>query len=230
MHVLDAGEILELTERGTGAGPAQRALLVLEAAFPDVLAPTIAATPLSQRDRALLAVRASLFGPELHAQDTCDHCGEALELTLTADAIGLGPSPDPFPPATQGRLASGDQVRAVTAADASAVERAGDPATARALLATRVAPGADDAQDLDDALEALDPAADVELVLRCPECGRTTVRTFDAPTFVWSELEACAPRILVDVADLARSFHWSERDILSMSANRRAFYLSEARS
>ena len=114
--------------------------------------------------------------------------------------------------------------------DAAEVESASDALAARRVLAARVAPKADaDSEDLDVALEALDPAADVGLVLACPACGAQEIRAFDVPSFVWREFEILIPRILRDVADLARAFHWSERDILDLPPWRRSFYLREVR-
>lgn len=230
MRVLDARDILELIEKAAAVGPGQRALIVLETAYPGAGAETIANAPLSARDRALLALRVPLFGAALRAWERCDTCAEMLELALTADALGLGPAADPFPPAPQGRLSNGATVRAVTAGDVVVAELAPDAGAARAILAARVAPAVDDPEELDQFLEALDPAADVEIALACPACGETTLRSFDVPAFVWREFEARVPRILRDVADLARSFHWSEQEILAMPSARRAFYLAEVRA
>ena len=234
MRALDAGDILELVDRGDTAGPARRALLVLDAAFPEVGGATAAAA-LSHRDRALLAVRSHLFGPSMLAQAECDGCGLPLELALTAADVGLQPVEPTFPPAPTTTIGDGVVVRAVTGGDAAHVEGISDPEEARDGLLARVAPGllAADAEPggtLDETLEALDPAADVELTLDCPECGGSTLRGLDVPRFVWKELAASAPRIMADVADLAREFHWSERDILSLPAERRAYYLVEARA
>ncbi len=233
MRALGAPDILELTERGAGLGSARRALLALAAAYPEYPPEAIAATPLSARDRALLAVRARMLGAAMTAHDRCDACGEAIELTLIAEELGLAEAAEPFPSAPAGRIGPADApvaIRAVTAGDAAAAEVAPDAAAARAILAARVAPGAVGAEELDASLEALDPTADVRIALTCPACGKTTIRAFDAAVFFWRELEARAPRILREVAELARVYHWSEQDILAMSPARRAFYLAEARA
>jgi hypothetical protein len=109
-------------------------------------------------------------------------------------------------------------------------EAAADAAAARAIIAARAAASAGDGDGLDQALEALDPAADVEITLTCPACGAITARSFDAPSFFWRELQAWAPRVMREVAELALAYHWSERDILAMPPARRAFYLAEARA
>jgi hypothetical protein len=99
-------------------------------------------------------------------------------------------------------------------------------------LVARAVPGALegtlDPARVAEALEALDPLADIALDAACPSCGAANELQFDAAAFVWRELAARAPRILREVAELARTFHWSERDILAMPASRRAFYLAAA--
>ncbi len=232
MRVLGATDLLELTERSAGQGPAGSALLALAVAYPEHPAEVIAATPLSARDRALLAVRARTLGAEMIALDRCDSCGEQLELALTAEAIGLAEGGEPFPPAPTGVLEQGDRtiaIRAVTAGDAAAAETSPDAAAARALIIERAAAGGRDGDDLEAALEALDRAADVGIELSCPACNATTRRAFDAAAFFRREIESRNRSILRGVADLARVYHWAEKDILDMPAGRRAFYLAEAR-
>lgn len=237
MHGLDAARIVELSERGAGLGPSSRAALLLAAAFPQADRTELCGVPLGTRDRLLMRLRAQAFGHELCAHQRCAVCGEDYELTLTADSIGLSPKPEDesLPPAPAGELAAGGRsyvVHAIRAGDMIAAEAAGSREAARALLAARAVPdapaGSIDAERLGEVLEALDPAADVALDVACPHCGASNDLRFDAADFVWRELAAAAPRILRDVADLARAYHWSEREILAMPASRRAFYLAAA--
>jgi uncharacterized protein (DUF983 family) len=237
MHRLDAARILELSERGAALSSSRRALLLLAAAFPDAPDEALLSLPLGARDRLLMRLRAELFGAALTARQACRTCAEDFELSLTAEALGFLPdsTAEDFPAPPCGALTVNGAtwaVRAVTVADMLAAEAAPDAAIARALLLARVAPdapiGALDEAGADALLEALDPLADVILETRCPHCGAAQDIQFDAAAFVWQELAARAPRILRDVADLARAFHWAERDILAMSSSRRAFYLAAA--
>jgi hypothetical protein len=217
-------ELLALAERGAGLRPGARAILLLRAAHPEVPQETIAGMTLSARDRALLALRAALFGTTIRCRDACGTCGEVLDLDVTADAIGLGAIGPAFPPSSRS-----PGIRALTAGDIAAAEAADCAATARSILRDRAAPGIEDGPALEAALEALDPAAHVELELLCPSCGTPTVRDFDVAVFVWREIEARIPRLLREVTELARAFHWSEHDILALPAPRRAYYLTEVR-
>jgi len=49
--------------------------------------------------------------------------------------------------------------------------------------------------------------------------------TFDILTYLWSEIEDWAQRLLLEVHTLALAYGWSERDILAMSPRRRRLYL-----
>lgn len=70
-----------------------------------------------------------------------------------------------------------------------------------------------------------DPMADIQLAMTCPSCARQWNAVLDIVSFLWSEIEAWAWRLLHDVHTLASAYGWSERDILTMSANRRQCYL-----
>jgi hypothetical protein len=237
MHRLDAARILELSERGAALSPCRRALLLLAAAWPEVPVEVLLGLPLGAQGRLLMRLRGETFGRELSARQSCRNCAEDFELNLDATALGFAQAGDSedFPAAAVGTIGEGGEtfaVRAVTLADMLAAEAADGPAAARAVLLARVVPdappGALDEGRAADALEALDPLADIALDTSCPHCGAAHELQFDAAAFVWQELAGRAPRILRDVAELARAYHWSERDILAMPAPRRAFYLAQA--
>jgi hypothetical protein len=75
------------------------------------------------------------------------------------------------------------------------------------------------------AMSEADPQADVQLDLFCPSCRHSWLATFDIGSFLWSELNAWAQRVLNEVHLLAKAYAWREADILAMSPTRRRFYL-----
>ena len=235
MRGLDAERIILLSERGADLPPARRAALLLAAAFPDAPDGSLLRLALGTRDRLLMRLRALLFGEALTARQRCGGCGEDFEIDLTAHQVGLAPRPDdellPEAPAGSLRYRRREfEVRAVCVGDMIAAEAAQGVDAALELLAARTAPQAPPAarRRLAEALEALDPAADTSIEAACPHCGAAQELRLDPAAFVWEELAARAPRILRDVAELARIYHWSEREILAMPASRRAFYLAAA--
>jgi rubredoxin len=75
------------------------------------------------------------------------------------------------------------------------------------------------------AMAQADPWGDIRLEVTCPECGTKWKSAFDIGAFLWRELDAWARRLLREIHCLASAFGWSERDILALSARRRAMYL-----
>jgi hypothetical protein len=70
-----------------------------------------------------------------------------------------------------------------------------------------------------------DPQAELALELHCPSCSAESSVVFDAATFLLQELDRRAARLLEEIHTLALRYHWSETDILAMSARRRGQYL-----
>ncbi len=79
------------------------------------------------------------------------------------------------------------------------------------------------------AMEAMAPSLSGDLEGLCPECGTTVTVQFDARWFCLRELRGRAVFIYQDVDLLARRYHWSETEILSMPQVRRAAYAELAR-
>ena len=59
----------------------------------------------------------------------------------------------------------------------------------------------------------------------CAACGANFQSDLDVAAFVWTEVEAHARRVLLDVDILARAYGWTEGDVLALSEARRAAYL-----
>ncbi|HEX8620738.1 MAG TPA: hypothetical protein VF718_02100 [Allosphingosinicella sp.] len=235
MRGLDAERIILLSERGADLPPARRAYLLLTAAFPEAPEAALLGLAIGTRDRLLMRLRARLLGEALTARQRCGGCGEDFEIDFTAEQVGLAPrdGDERLPEAPAGTLDYRSRriaVRALCVADMIAAEDVDGVGAALELLAERTAPEAPPAarRRLAETLEALDPAADTAVEAACPHCGAAHELRLDPATFVWEELAARAPRILRDVAELARTYHWSEREILAMPASRRAFYLAAA--
>lgn len=76
-----------------------------------------------------------------------------------------------------------------------------------------------------DALEAHDPLTALELDVRCPACSAGNRIPFDLEGFLLGQLQSAQAGLLSQVDALARGYHWSEAEIVSIPAWRRAFYL-----
>ncbi len=246
MHPLSARELLEVWEVGETQHPVDRALTLLAAAHPDRSRGDLAELSLGERDARLLALRESLFGSALVCVMTCPRCQERLELSLsTAELRALSrqceePGGDPargVSDLTCGSYAI--RLRLPTSKDLVAASRAEDLAHGRRLLAERCveeatcdgSPVGFDAlpaaviDRLSDRLSECDPGAETRIDVRCPECGLEERRLLDVGEFLWAELGSLAQRLLAEVDALARTYHWSESEILGMTARRRHAYL-----
>jgi hypothetical protein len=238
--MLDSAALLAAWEAGRVLHPLDRALAVLAAADPGARRGTLAALPLAERDRRLLALRAQ-EGGELAVYVECPGCAERLELSLNADQLVPG---EEIPPGAAWEARGGGvamRFRLPDSRDMAAAAACASVDDARRLLAARCVAEAADAGGAavdelpDEALDALAarmeevaPGTDVSLALACPACGTAWEAPLDVPGFVWTEVGARARRLLREVAALARAYHWSEAEILALPAPRRRAYLELA--
>ena len=78
-----------------------------------------------------------------------------------------------------------------------------------------------------DALLALDPAAESLIEIDCPSCAKPIDALLDSYAILQCGLGG-ANRIYDDVFRIARTFHWSEHEILSLPLRRRRHYVAIA--
>jgi hypothetical protein len=78
---------------------------------------------------------------------------------------------------------------------------------------------------LSDKMAELDPQAETLLNLRCPECAHCFQVIFDASRYFEQEVSAQREELFREVHALAFHYHWSESEILAMSARKRRLYL-----
>jgi hypothetical protein len=81
---------------------------------------------------------------------------------------------------------------------------------------------------VEQAMAALDPAAELHLSLTCPECGHAWPEYLDPVAFLSVEIEAMARQTLEEVHMLASTYGWSEAEVLALSPWRRRQYLEMA--
>lgn len=249
MRTLSPAELLDTWERGSGAAPAERALLLLTRACPESSREALAALPVGQRDERLMTLREWTFGSSLSSVVACPACGERLELNFTlADVRGAEPRPalpagDPLSVRVGGhevlyRLPDTADLLVVTESAHANIEDREPADPGRTLLERCILEARRDdhvvaAADLPEAvlaavsqaMSAADPVADVRTALTCPECGHGWQAAFDIVSYFWTEIEAWAQRALREVHVLASAYGWSEAEILALSPWRRQSYL-----
>jgi hypothetical protein len=232
MHKLEASDVLALWERGATRHALDRNALLCAWARPELPVDNIADLPLGVVTTALLQLRAASFGARIRAHVDCERCGQRLELNLLASDL-LRPMADEGPHDVDVR---GLRLRPPCLRDLAAVARERDAErAARQLLARCMRHGGDAdglsdtaLSEVEDALEAIDPNADLAFDVRCEACGHEGNAQLDAGELLWDEIDARARALLGEVDLLARAYGWTEREILRLSAARRAAYLSMA--
>jgi hypothetical protein len=218
--------MLAAWEAGSRRAPLDRALLLLWAGGAGEGAADL---PLAERDRRLLAMREAAFGRSLDCVAACPGCGARVEVSVDADDLA-GALPVP----ASGAVDIGGQtvaLRALTSRDLAAAQGVA-PEALPAFLRRRMIPDADETKfeaEVEAAIEAQAEAAEMWLTLTCPDCGTTWRDAFDIAAHLWTEVEVAAMRTMAEVAELARAYGWTERDVLALSPVRRAVYLSLAR-
>lgn len=228
---MDAQTLIACWELGRRRHPLDRALLLYAAAAPEEDPDSLADRPLGRRNAALLRLRRSLFGDALKSCVDCTECGERLEFALSADAFLERAASHALTHAQLGQL----RVRLPTTRDlASVAPETDETCAARKLLERLLEAPADEAgfseEELTRALDAADPCLDLTLDLSCPACNHTWSAPFDVPAYLWEEIDARARRLLDEVHALARTYCWSEQQILALSDERRRAYLERVQA
>ncbi|ANP53291.1 uncharacterized protein (DUF983 family) [Streptomyces griseochromogenes] len=236
MAITGAAGLLATWEAGLAEAPAGRALLLHGTARPDLDTAALPAVPVGERESDLFALRRALFGERMQVRLECRACGADMEFELDAGEFARSLR---GPRETSVRLTRDGwdiTFRLPSAADLTAAARAADPRGT--LLARCLVSAAHDGMPkpadalpapvqrrIAEAVEAADPAADVLLGIGCPECGTATRAELDIASYLWTELDAWARDLLLDVHLLATAYGWSEPEILALSPLRRRYYL-----
>ncbi len=197
------------------------------------------ATSLGARNAELLSLRARLFGHNQQLRANCPECTAIADFAIDCEAMRQAALPA-HDAGQSHRLTSGAyriEFRLPGAEDLKAASRSEKPFEG-ALLAhcvTSSSRGAspcplDDLPDavldeLSERMEELEPGASISFDLSCPECGCSWTAPMDVGDVLWTEIQAHAERLLLDVDKLARAYGWSEESLIALTPTRRAAYL-----
>lgn len=242
MRALTASEQLRVWERGRRKTPAWRALLLLAAAMPEISLAELEQMSIGQRDTRLLILRELMFGSRIEGVVACPQCKERLELMF--DVSEIRTSDAEFQPGATHLLESDGykiRFRPPNSTDLEAIATCQNADSAHDQLLVRCAFEIKRGRSKSDVSAArlpskvvgalvkkmaeVDPQANVQLSLTCPECRNIWSADFDIATFLWSEIDDWSQRIFREIHIIASVYGWSESDILEMSAERRRFYL-----
>lgn len=242
MRALSAAELLAVWELAANQPAALRTLALLAAGSDDGSSEQLAQLPIGESDARLLTLRERTFGPRLAAVSSCPACREALEFEVSAADIRVPSASEPRLMIEMERVGYQLRFRLPNNIDVANLDPADDNQTNRRYLLRRCLlsaqrDGASVSADelppeivaaIAERMAEADPQAEVQFALACPRCGHSWSAPLDIASFVWSEINARAIRLLNDVHVLASAYGWRETDILSMNPIRRQTYLELA--
>jgi hypothetical protein len=229
---LSPQKILDVWEAGRQQHELDRALTLLTPAYPELSRDELADLTIGERDARLLRLRALMFGGSSDGISECPQCGERVEFQIdtaklahrekvaeTAQEIEVNGTCVRFRLPT-----SRDLAEAVTAPDQShGVRRLIEQCVIEPRLPEELSD--DIVEALSHAMVKADPQAEIIISLGCPNCGKHWELLFDIAYFFWNEIAAHAQRLVYEIDALARAYGWTEREILSLPAQRRRTYL-----
>lgn len=216
-----------------------RSLALLGAATPDSAETSLAELSIGERDALLLQLYEELFGTQVGALAICSGCGERVELSFDVSEVRIPHREKPNNKLTVSWKQYRVEFRLPTSRDLLVLGGPDDIETKRLLLLERIVFQAECAGEaiaakglpedvisaMESEMESADPQGEVNLKLRCQSCGHEWSARFDAGSFLWTNVDAWAIRLLREVHQLARAYGWRERDIITMSPWRRNTYL-----
>jgi hypothetical protein len=251
MQRLSAEKILAVWEAGRLQHALDRALTILAAASPEASREALAELTIGERDARLLQLRALVLGAHAEGFAECPRCSERVEFPLDTEAFT--PRPEgraPTRPDSSEELEINGRTirfRLPTSRDLAQVVAASNSAQGLRHLVTSCifTPNDSDSHDdghpgyhdrerelpdktiaaIGEAMLEADPRAEIQFRVICPACAHEWALIFDIAEFFWTELSAQAQRLLREIDTLARAYGWTEREILSLPAQRRQTYL-----
>jgi hypothetical protein len=235
MRSLTSAEIVQVWEMGQNRPIWQRALLLLAPCLPDHRPSELAALSLAQRNALLFELRGLVVGADLQGLVRCPVCAAPLEFAATvAEFLNRATSPPaaPLQVAVAGQTVS---YRLPDSNDLAAAASYLDLPEASFTIFSRTVVGGHKAlppelvpqaaQAISDEIENSYPLTDPRVALLCATGDHVWSASLDIASFLWSEIDRIAKRLLDEVQVLARAYGWREDDILAMSESRRQFYI-----
>ena len=233
----DTEALLTLWECAFGQPAGARTDALLKASFENIEP----VRTLGERNARLMELHARLFGSEIELLSHCPACHTVAQFSGNCDALAaqMGPGPADAPPhrlEAQGHVIEFRLPDSADIAIASSVEGSED--FVQLLLDRCVLACTREGTDvpvrqlpepvldaLSQQMETLDPGASVSFALDCPQCATHWQAPLDVGEMLWQKVRAAAEGVLLDIDMLARSYGWTEREVLRLSPLRRAAYL-----
>jgi len=200
----------------------------------------------ADRHYLLLQLRQATFGDLVRANLICPwpDCGERVSIDFSIAEVPVHPGQSPAPVHTMTlsqaqevsfRLPNGadqeelsgrlehNEAEALTLLLSRCIERIGSDSSPSVRQVAELS--AADRHDIEERMRELAPRVEQTMEAKCAECGRTFIAPFDIQRFFLGELRTDADLLYQEVHYLAYHYHWSEREIMEMTRDRRRRYI-----
>ncbi|MEQ1903086.1 MAG: hypothetical protein ABL888_02725 [Pirellulaceae bacterium] len=239
MPALSATKLLAAWEQGYSQPPFQRALTLLTLVSENASIEQLAALSVGQRDAHLLMLRERAFGPRMTGHATCPACAQTLELDFSVADIRANDAAQSTSPGTLIHADYEVRFRLPNSFDLASLTPDEDVSANRAQLIRQCVFGvqrngmeipveqlpAEVVDAMSQQMADADPQADVQLAMTCPQCDHRWNAPLDILSFLWTEIQVWAKRLMREIHALAMVYGWREADILALSPWRRQVYL-----
>jgi hypothetical protein len=207
------------------------------------------------RQYLLLKLRQMTFGDRVHADLFCPwpECGKRVSIDFGIGDVPVEESVDKGPhyqmvlsSAAAGTEEPGDreicfrlpngsdqefvspllaenEARALTLLLMRCVQRVGPSARISEKQIESLSPLA--RKEIEAEMARLAPKVELDMEMSCPECGHLFDAPFDLQSFFFGELRARSDFLYREVHYLAYHYHWSEREIMEMTVEKRRKYI-----
>ncbi len=190
---------------------------------------------IADRRQLMLAVASSLAGDRCWVSANCKDCGERYDVPVDRSRLPRKPAGADFPHAEVKVRGDTVTLRVPTGSDQQAIRghshrKARDLLLRRCVVAVNGSTPPDsffedlqatEVNEFEDALDAVAPDIGVTLAVNCPSCSESQEVEVDPYQFD----VVAGSSTLTEVHALASHYHWSERDILGLTRERRRRYL-----
>lgn len=241
LRALSAHNQIEFLDWDIGSVPPARKVTCVLAKCGDLSEQEAASLTVGEREGLLLKLRQATFGERMACILECPRpeCREKMDLDITVqdllmprNGVALGIHEASFDGyRVRFRLPNGADQEAVASLAQVDETQAVHVLLRRCLVEVECDGKRQEeiplaiSDRISDAMEALDPQAQIVIEPLCPACGNTFRTILDTASFFFAEATAHARTLLEEVHVLASFYHWSEAAILSIPQRRRKFYL-----
>ncbi|MFE5689639.1 hypothetical protein [Streptomyces sp. NPDC056512] len=164
--------------------------------------------------------------------EEASHRAPVHSMTLSADALGDDEAacaevhfrlPNGFDQEELSGLLAENEARALTLLLSRCIVRIGPHTPPGDRRVAALSPRA--RAEVEEQMERLAPKVEQTMETECAECTRAFLVPFDVQRFFFGDLRAGAALLYREVHHLALHYHWSEREIMDLTRDKRRTYI-----